>query len=255
MAEKNKAEKVITEKGNSEKAKVKGGGDGDKDFLPLAEKAHGIKNILQAISGSMEVVDKALEMKDFDRCERGWGILRANLTKIRALVLSMLEYSREARLVRTNSHFSDFVDSVITTSQAKAQEKNVIIESSFDDDDAIVNVDTDKLHDAILNLILNAIEAVSSDKGRVFVRTLRDEVNGDVILTVEDNGPGLQDTEAIFLPFHSSKKGLNAGLGLSMTRKTVESHGGSIRAENSDEGGAKFVISLPCKKSGFKQSL
>ncbi len=224
-----------------------------KDFLPLAEKAHSIKNILQAISGGINVVDKGLETGDTVRAKRAWSILKNNLERISDLVLAMLEFSRESRLVLSSGNINEVVESVIKAVRPYCDEKSVAVETSLDNITGFNEIDVEKMHEALLNLIINALEAVDAKKGKIKVSTIKDDFNSRILIKVQDNGPGVSDTETVFLPFHSSKTKHSAGLGLSLSRKIVELHNGTITAKNKANAGAEFIITLPCPANQQKQ--
>ncbi len=110
-----------------------------------------------------------------------------------------------------------------------------------------IRADRVQLQQVLLNLMLNALEAVDSGANaerRVTICT-RCLENGHVLLTVRDTGPGVDiESGRLFKPFHSTKPG-GLGVGLSISRTIVEAHGGSVWAENNETGGASFHIRLP----------
>lgn len=106
--------------------------------------------------------------------------------------------------------------------------------------------DIDRLRQVLVNLLLNAVQALNEQgKIRIVLKTL---VNAAEIF-IDDDGPGISDEqkEAVFDPFYSTKeKGKGTGLGLAICRKLIEEHGGSIEALDSPLGGARVRIYLPC---------
>ncbi|HLE97165.1 MAG TPA: ATP-binding protein, partial [Candidatus Thermoplasmatota archaeon] len=108
----------------------------------------------------------------------------------------------------------------------------------------LVPCDPDLVADAVTNLVLNAAEA-SPRGGRVVVRA-RPE-GRDVVLTVEDEGPGLpaEVLARLFEPFFTTKPQGNMGLGLVLARSVIEDHGGRIEAANRAQGGAVLTVHLP----------
>lgn len=108
-------------------------------------------------------------------------------------------------------------------------------------------VDSDLFRQVLLNLLLNALEAVRSG-GAVGV-AVENDADGGLSLRVMDDGCGLPAAlgDRIFAPFITTKE-LGLGLGLSVCKRIVESHGGSIAAANRAEGGAVFTVQLPPAK-------
>lgn len=209
--------------------------------------SHGVKNVLQAVKGGIEVVDKGLEINDIQRAKRGWKILRKNLNQIEKLVLDMLQFSRESELNITDCDLNELVESTVDLLRPGAEELNKHIFVTTDKEIETVPLDADKFSDVILNLTLNAIYAVSRETGVVNVST---EAKGDtVIFRVSDNGPGIEDIQAIFEPFHTTKANVGTGLGLPIAKKIVAGHHGKIEVQTQPGKGATFTVTLPAKRS------
>ena len=108
-----------------------------------------------------------------------------------------------------------------------------------------VMVDAVQVQQVLINLIKNAIEAVAdADERRIVIATAA-SAPGEVEVTVEDSGPGLDSSiEDAFAPFHSTKDG-GLGLGLSISRTIIQAHGGEMEAGRAEGGGALFRFTLP----------
>lgn len=109
--------------------------------------------------------------------------------------------------------------------------------------------DANQLQQVLLNLIINAQQAISASRGYGSVRiTLAPDGTDQIVLTVEDDGPGVPEAirEAIFQPFYTTKPaGKGTGLGLSISAGIVHAHGGSIGVTAREGGGAVFTVRLP----------
>jgi signal transduction histidine kinase len=209
--------------------------------------SHGVKNLLQAVKGGIEVVDYAFEIGDIEHAQQGWAILKRNLYRINKLILDMLAFSKERELEFTSCNLNGLVTSAVESLKAEADSRGVSFVVQTDDKISDVRLDADGIYDAVLNLALNAIDAVSEKAGVVNVATELDSAGGLLILRVSDNGPGIEDTEAIFEPFHSAKSKVGTGLGLPITQKIVIRHGGSIKVDSTPGRGATFTVTLPIR--------
>ncbi len=207
--------------------------------------SHGVKNLLQAVKGGMEVVDYAFETGDVERAKKGWAILKRNLYRINKLVLDMLTFSKESTPEFASCDFNSLITSAAESLRAAADSCGVSIVLQTDDKISTARLDADMIHDVVLNLVLNAIDAVSEKAGVVNVTTELDSANGLLILRVSDNGPGIEDAEAIFEPFHSAKAKVGTGLGLPIAQKIVNQHAGTIKVDSTPGQGATFTVTLP----------
>ena len=210
--------------------------------------SHGVKNLLQAVKGGVEVVDYGFEIDDIERAKKGWEILKRNLYRINKLVLDMLTFSKESEPVLGRCRFNRLVESVAESLRPEADSRGVSIVLQTDDKIGDVQLDADKIYDVVLNLVLNAVDAASDRGGIVNVATELDSQKELLILRVTDNGPGIADTEAIFQPFHSAKPKVGTGLGLPIVRKIVTQHAGSIEVDSKPGRGATFTVTLPVRR-------
>jgi signal transduction histidine kinase len=147
---------------------------------------------------------------------------------------------------------------VIALSSAELRRNWVILQAEFADDLPPVTGDRVQLQQVILNLLLNASDAMRGidDRPRqLAIRTERDE-HGSVRLTVQDAGVGFepQNVDKLFEPFYTTKSG-GMGIGLAVSRSIIESHHGRLCAARNDGPGATFSFSLPCapeRVTGFE---
>ena len=107
-------------------------------------------------------------------------------------------------------------------------------------------MDAEQMTDVVLNLLINAIEAVEVDTGTVTVSTELDAAANRVVLCVRDNGGGIENPDTIFEPFYTTKSKLGAGLGLAIARKIVENHAGTIEVQSAPGEETAFTVRIPC---------
>ncbi len=213
--------------------------------LAALNRSHGIKNLLQALAGSREVVDCAFKTGDMDRARRGWGVLNSNLDQINRLILDLLTLSRDSSPNLTDCDLNALLRQIVETARQRAEGKNILLGLQFDADIDSVALDADRIAEAVLNIILNAIDAVDPNKGKIAVAAQTDSANNQVIIKVSDNGPGIEDTQVIFEPLHTTNLKKGTGLGLPIAKKIIEEHDGEIHVESKPGQGATFTIRLP----------
>jgi PAS domain S-box-containing protein len=137
---------------------------------------------------------------------------------------------------------------VLALSRAELQRGRVIVQTELDDHLPLVSGDRVQLQQVVLNLLLNASEAMSAVSGgarELVVRSAIDDA-GDVFVEVCDSGPGIDpdDLDRLFSSFYTTKPD-GMGMGLSISRSIVEAHGGRLTARHNDAHGAAFRFTLP----------
>lgn len=207
--------------------------------------SHGVKNILQSVRSAEEIMDLALDKRDLKQAARTWTLLRQNLDRIQKLILDTLKFSKDEALAIEPCDINQLIRSIVETAASQADQRKVRVSFQPDKRLETASVDPEKIRDVVMNLVINAIEAVAPETGQVHVQTELDLCGGQLILQVSDNGPGIEDTNAIFEPFHSTKNNVGAGLGLTIARQIVQKHGGSLNAQSHPNEGATFTACIP----------
>ena len=128
-----------------------------------------------------------------------------------------------------------------------ATEKAVMAVADVDDDQPAVPLDPDGIHQVLMNLLSNAIDAVEPHKGLIRVICRYDADDRETTLEVIDNGPGISPgmMNHLFELFHSTKGNRSTGLGLAVIKKIVDEHEGTITARSAPGEGTTFTVRLP----------
>ena len=230
----------------------------------IASLSHHIKNILQGVRGGSYLIelglgdhdtatsgdetDKQQAQKAVDTIRKGWGIVERNQERISSLVLDMLTFSKERQPEPKPSDLNQITAEVVELMQARAEEMEVGLSYKPCQEMPTLSFDPEALHRAILNIVTNAIDACDeTEQGHVSVSTDFDESRRVARIVVADNGPGItpDDLEAIFNIFVSRKGGRGTGLGLPVSRKIMEEHGGQILVDTEPGKGSRFFLELP----------
>lgn len=224
--------------------------------ISLSEVAHYIKNLLQGMKGGIYFVDHGLKQGDLEAARKGWEVLQRGNKKIASLVENMLNYSREMELQFHKTNLNSLLFEILHQIDDSAVERKVALIPEVQRDLPEIEVDADKLYDALLNLITNAIDAIppGRDDGYVVVSTRWESGKDFVVLKVQDNGAGMTEEtkRKLFNLFFSTKGDKGSGIGLSVTRKIIEKHGGRIDVESEPDKGATFTLLLPVKQEEEK---
>ena len=218
----------------------------------IASLSHHIKNILQGINGGTYLLDQGLQSDSRADALRGWQIVRRYQDDISKLVLDMLSYSRERKPERSVARLDRTVAECVELLQDRAREMKVALEWLPGNLPEPFEFDSFGLAHAVNNLLHNAIDACEGcPSAKVTVAVGYKPESAQAFVTVQDNGKGIAPTELskIFELFHSTKGNRGTGLGLAVSRKIIQEHGGEIAVDSRLGSGSKFTIALPCPAS------
>ena len=213
----------------------------------VAYLSHSIKNILQGMRAGGDLVQRGLDHEDFGVTTKGWGILDRNLDKVYTLMINMLAFSKQREPQLEIMDANKIVRDVLDLVREQVEEAGVALSMELDEAAPMIPIDYDGLHQAVLNLVSNAIDAVSVGSGEIHVTTSYDAAERRVKILVADNGPGVTPDlrDKIFEPFHSTKGRGGTGLGLAVARKNINELGGTIELLDQPAGGCHFLIKIP----------
>jgi signal transduction histidine kinase/pSer/pThr/pTyr-binding forkhead associated (FHA) protein len=208
--------------------------------------SHYIKNIVAAMDTSHAMVEKALVAEDLSIINRVWKILRRSNQRISNLVLDMLAYSKERKPDTQPCPLNDVCKEAAELCHDRIKTKHGKLHLDLDPKLPKIQADPQGIHRCLLNLLTNAIDALDEDGGEVKIST-KSQGENEVLITVEDNGAGIPEKirQRIFDVFFSTKGSQGTGLGLAVTKKIIEEHGGVIEAESTPGQGSKLTIKLP----------
>lgn len=212
-----------------------------------AALSHSIKNILQALRGGADVVEIGFRNNNLSQAVKGWKIVDRNLEKIYNLTMNLLAYSRhrEPKLEAVNPR--KLLDECLELIANSANEKGVMAVADVDKDVPPVPMDYDGMHQAVMNLLSNAMDAVEPQKGLIKALCRYDENENELIIEVTDNGPGIPPSmmQHLFELFHSTKGNRGTGIGLAVAKKIITEHDGTISARSNPTEGTTFTLRMP----------
>ncbi len=216
----------------------------------VAYLSHYIKNILQGMRSGADVVERGLDKRDLILTAQGWRIVARNLDRSYHLMLNMLAFSKPREPRFETLQLNRIVEEVVQLVQKQADARRIMLLTDLDEHVPAIPLDYEGMHQVVLNLVTNAIDAVDAEHGRINVRTHFAPDQQEVVVLVTDNGPGVPPElrEKIFEPFYSSKGHGGTGLGLAVARKIVAELGGTIELADPPDGGAELRVRLPAAR-------
>ncbi len=229
--------------------------------------AHEINNPLTFISNNAQIVQKLLEKNEDsirEKLEQGGeekkklkvfiqelpisleGISKG-VARIKRIVGGLKGYARKSKGGRGLYDITQCIDEALEICHSSL--KNLVtVEKHFDEDLPKIKVNSQEIEQVLINLFVNAAHAMESLK-KGSIKISANLTNGFLRVFIEDSGPGIPEDklEKIWESFYTSKTaGKGTGLGLSISKEIIKNHGGTIKAENVLNSGARFIIELPC---------
>ncbi|MFH1921552.1 MAG: PAS domain S-box protein [Planctomycetota bacterium] len=214
---------------------------------------HAIKNMLNALKGGAYLVRNGMAKDNRQRVEEGWAMVEEGIDRISDLSHNMLNYAKEWKLELHREDLNGLVAKICGQNQRIAAEREVALRCEAPGGLPAVLCDPKLIHMAVTDILVNAVDACawkdydSGESPEVVLENSLGEGGDSVVIEVRDNGCGMNEEirRSIFTPFFSTKKTRGTGLGLALTARIINVHGGKISVESEPDRGTVCCIYLP----------
>ncbi len=210
--------------------------------------AHEIRNPLNAAVLQLHLLDRQIGRIDVDEATRSQlqgrtKIVGDEIGRLNRLLTEFLELARPRGIAKEPVHVGKLVDDVLDLERDSARMRGVTLVRDVAEDGCVAIGDQEKLKQVVINLVVNALEAMK-DGGTLTARVKGDDTH--VTVELEDTGPGIaaEIFPSLFDPFFTTKEA-GTGLGLSIVRKIVDSHAGDVAIESERGRGTKVRVRIP----------
>jgi signal transduction histidine kinase len=214
--------------------------------------AHEIRNPLAGIAGAIEIIAKDFPQEHADR--EIIEDLREEVRRIVKVLNDLLVYSRPKPPQFGRADLKEIIARTIHLARQQTGAKQVDFSIQVADSLPAFRLDSEQLHQVLLNLVLNSIQAMEKG-GKIFISARMAKAEGKgpadmVEISVSDTGPGIPKEQIgkIFRPFFTTKRG-GTGLGLSLSQRIIRQHGGTISAQSTLGEGTTFTILMPVRQT------
>ncbi|OLC96687.1 MAG: hypothetical protein AUH86_09155 [Acidobacteria bacterium 13_1_40CM_4_58_4] len=213
--------------------------------------AHEIRNPLTSIKTFLQLMGKRKDDPEF--MQRFVRTVNGDILRIERLILDILNSSKYMNPIFREENINAIVTSCLHYAQVKAEAQAIQVQAALREDLPTTWVDSQQITQVLINILLNAIEAMTPGPGRLLVQTHRlvKENESWIQIEVTDTGCGIkpEDLDHIFDPFfttkHNRQEWEGTGLGLTVVDQIIRQHGGYIEVSSHTEQGATFVINIP----------
>lgn len=203
--------------------------------------AHEVRNPLTNISLAAEQLQEITGGKQDTTVLL--DMITRNATRINQLVSELLNATRFANLEFQKMEIGEIMEQTLELAKDRIELNHIKVEKHYTTETCEVNVDVEKIKLALLNIIVNAIEAMEKNTGLLIIKTRKQ--GAKCIIEIRDNGKGMNDDvlQNLFEPYFTGKQKGN-GLGLTNTQNIIFNHKGSIKVYSKPDQGASFIIML-----------
>ncbi len=207
----------------------------------ISSIAHEIKNPLTGIAAGVQYLAKKIQpgIKEDETVE----FILSEINRLNRIVDDLYKAAKPPQLALMQVRLNDIVGRSLISMSEDVTRKRLTVSQGLDKAVPEFEADPDRLQQVLINIIKNAIEA-SPEGGHLRIETFVEDCRVGIRVTDQGAGISLEERESIFEPFYSTKD-RGSGLGLCISQRIVDEHGGSIRVETPEGGGTSFVIELP----------
>lgn len=208
--------------------------------------AHEIKNPLSTLNINLQLLKEELQSMTGENCKRAYTktqVLQKEVQRLDEILNDFLRFAKGQELELKDHDMNEILDEVVDFVTPEIKQKKILILKSYDADLPLCRIDSNLIKQAILNIIINAEQAMENG-GELMVRTTRDKKYIQIDIT--DTGPGIPKDiiGKIFQVYFSTKK-TGTGLGLPTAKRIIEDHRGTISVQSEEGKGTNFSITLP----------
>ncbi len=212
--------------------------------------AHEIRNPLSSIKGLATFFGEQFE--DGSEAKNAAGVMVNEVDRLNRVITELLDFSKPTELKRQSADLAPLITRSLQLIQQDTVNRGIQVDVDIDERICQVYVDSDRLTQCLLNLYLNAIQAMP--QGGTMSLTCMADARNQVLIRIEDTGLGIaaDDLSQIFNPYFTTK-GKGTGLGLAIVHKIVEAHHGRISVESIPGKGSTFMLQIPCHSNNSKE--
>ena len=220
--------------------------------------AHEINSPLQGITSLLYSIERSYGQDE--KLLEKLNLVTRGFTGIRDIVKKLLDLNRPGKEKKQPTNINNVIEDTMALLKNHLKANNIKIVLNLSSKMPHITASPQQLGQVFMNLINNAVEAITGTSKSKDIFKTRENINGKItissdlgkdtiIIDVADTGPGIseEDLEHIFDPFYTRKKEKGIGIGLSLCHGIIEDHNGFITAKNSPEGGSIFQITLPIR--------
>lgn len=213
----------------------------------VSNLSHLVKNIIQVVSGSAEIIELGLGRKQYDHVQRSWALFEPNFIRLKKFILDLIKYTKHYPLQKTVCDINLLVKNAIRSSEYILKNRNVKIQVKEDKAVKPASLDADKIEEMAANLITHAMDNLPENAGTISITTCYLRDHHQIQLSVHDNGPTLTNETIRLLaePQERTRTMCGTGFEIPLAKLYIEQHNGYMDLESIPQKGNWVNVYLP----------
>ena len=226
--------------------------------LMVGALSHSLKGCLTGLDAGLYLIDSGFYQDQPARIEEGLDAAKMMVDRLKKLVYEVLYNVKDRSLEIEKTDVEVFINELSANMDVRLRGADISFSWHCAPGVGTFEIDRELMRTALINILENALEAcLEDDPEKIHQIALAARPDGgQVLIGIEDNGPGMTETQIknVFTLFYSSKSRTGTGLGLFITKKVIQQHGGSISVDSAPGRGARFRIRLPRTQDPDRQT-
>lgn len=213
----------------------------------VMDLAHLVKNMIQMVSGSVEIIELGLERKQYDRIRRSWEIFGPNFIRLKKFVLDLIKFTKQYPLQLAECHFNQLVQKGLKSSEYILKNKHVTVQLQLDKHIPTVPMDSARVEEMVMNLITHALDNLPDHMGTISIQSLYLTECQQIQLTVSDDGPALttETQRQLSDPFERTRNMCGTGFDIPLATLYAQQHNGYLEIDSETTQGNHVTVYLP----------
>lgn len=213
----------------------------------MAEVSHSIKNIMLITKGGADILEQNIQSGNLNDIQRTWKVVRNGMDRMHNLAVTMLDYSRNEPRNCKEVDLVPLLKDLAESLETDLEGEDISLKAELEDNLPLVWLCPQSLHEALMNLVSNARDALEDIPHKEITLRARLLPEARVEVSICDNGPGIDPEirEQVFAPFFSTKGGRGNGMGLAMVHKFAREMGGNARLHSETGKGTQIILTFP----------
>jgi signal transduction histidine kinase len=215
----------------------------------ILDLSHLVKNILQMVSGSAEIIQLGLERKQYDRLAKSWTIFEPNFIRLKKFLLDLIKFTKQYPLRTESCEINKCIQNAIMGCNYILKDYAVNVQWESTEGIPAAFLDAERIEEIVSNLITHALDNLPEHQGTITIQTVYLAESKEIELTISDNGPALplETVRLLRQPYERTRNMCGTGFDIPLTALYAQQHGGYLEIDRTPPVGNAVHVYLPVR--------